>query len=184
PVGPGDEVAILPPVSGGADDGAVVPGGADLAALRARRHELQHADDAISYVRRVAQARADLARAEQRRRADGSHGDGRDITDGLRGVLADRLLGGGGPPRPPRPADDFSSDPRALALDERCARGGFGRLDELRDDELAALVADLDAFEADTSAERAAVHAELDMLTERLVDSYRDQYGGDAEEGD
>ena len=42
--------------------------------LRRRRHALQEADDAISYVRRVAQGRADLARAE----LDQRQGGGRD----------------------------------------------------------------------------------------------------------
>lgn len=184
-VGTADEVAILPPVSGGADDGRDDGERPSLDTVRARRAELQHADDAISYVRRVAQARADLARAEQRRRADGA-GDAADITGELRDVLSDRLLGAAGTGRPPRPAEDFSEDPRAVELDERCARSGFGRLDELGDEELAALIADLDEFESQTSAERVAVHGELDELTERLVETYRDQYGdaGAAEEGD
>lgn len=176
-VGADDEVAVLPPVSGGADEG----GPLDL--VRARRVELQTADDAISYVRRVAQARADLARAEQRRRA-GDADAGEDVTDGLRDVLADRLLGAAGANRPPRPVEDFSDDPRAVELDERCARLGFGRLDELDDGELAALIGDLDAFEHQASSERQAVHAELDALTEQLVESYRDRYAGaDDEDG-
>lgn len=174
-VGPDDEVAVLPPVSGGADNGpAELP--ADVAALRARRHELQHEDDVISFVRRVAQGRADLARAEQRRRAGGGDIGPADITDELRDVLADRLLAGAG--RPPRPAEEFSDDPRAVALDERCARLGFARLDELTDDELVALVGELDAEERRLSAERRDVFAELDGLTERLVEGYRDHYGG------
>ena len=37
----------------------------------ARRRELQELDDAVSYVRRVAQGRADLARAELARRGGG-----------------------------------------------------------------------------------------------------------------
>lgn len=171
-----DEVAVLPPVSGGAGDGS-----AELDDVRARRAELQTTDDAISYVRRVAQARADLARAEQRRRA-GADDVAEDITDGLRDVLADRLLGAGGANRPPRPIEDFSDDPRAIELDERCARLGFGRLDELSDDELAALVRDLDAYEQQTSNERQAVHAELDTLTELLVERYRDRYAGSTDE--
>jgi len=39
--------------------------------LRRRRRELQERDDAVSYVRRVAQGRADLARAELARREAG-----------------------------------------------------------------------------------------------------------------
>jgi molybdopterin converting factor small subunit len=175
-VGPGDEVAVLPPVSGGSDEG---PAGDDPGALetvRERRRELQARDDAISYVRRVAQARADLARAEQRRRAGGSE----DAELDLDGVLADRLLGGDG--RPPRPADDFSDDPRAVALDELCAERGFGRLAELADDDLQTLVEALERFEAQVSADRREVHAELDRLTDELVEGYRSQYEGRAGE--
>ena len=173
-----DEVAILPPVSGGADDDG------EFGVVRRRRQELQADDDALSYVRRVAQARADLTRAEQRRRSDptADGGDRSDITDDLRDVLADRLLGPSGPGRPPRPAEDFSDDHRARELDERCARLGFGRLDELTGDELAALLGALDEFEVKVSAERHAVHTELDSLTDRLVEGYRDQYAGQLDE--
>ena len=57
---------MLPPVSGGAGD-------VDATRRRAATSsgpppELQELDDAVSYVRRVAQGRADLARAELARR--------------------------------------------------------------------------------------------------------------------
>ena len=172
-VAPTDEIAVLPPVSGGSDAG--LP--AEIEDVRARRRELQALDDAISYVRRVAQARADLTRAEQARRA-GTVAD--DVA--LDEVLADRLLGGGD--RPPRPAEDFSDHPRAVELDERCARLGFARLDELTDDELAALADGLDEVERAASAERHHVHAELDSLTDTLVEGYRDRYEGTVDDED
>jgi molybdopterin converting factor small subunit len=181
-VGPADEVAVLPPVSGGSGDEAPT----SLDTVRDRRRALQERDDAISYVRRVAQARGDLARAEQERRAGSSGGTAggaaRDVAQDVGGVLAERLLGGDG--RPPRPAEDFSDDPRAVELDELCARLGFARLDELADAELADLVAALDRFETDVSADRHAVHAELDQLTDALVEGYRDRYEGVGREGD
>src|SRR6187200_2176131 len=43
-----------------------------LVELRALRARLQNDDDAVSYVRRLAQARLDLVQAEKRRRLDGS----------------------------------------------------------------------------------------------------------------
>ncbi len=148
----------------------------DLAALRARRHELQALDDAVSYVRRVAQGRADLARAELARRGSG---DAPSLTDDLAHVLGDRLLGGqdGGVGRPPRPADDFSDDPRSEELDRLCADHGFGRLEELDDDALGDLAEVLDAFEARVSGERRQVFEELDDLTDELVRRYREQAG-------
>ena len=139
--------------------------------LRERRRILQHLDDAVSYVRRVAQGRADLARAELARRTTGD--DGVELTDELRHVLGDRLLGQSD--RPPRPADDFSDDPRAEALDRLCAAHGFGRLAELEDTAIAELAGALDAFEGEVSSERHVVFAELDDLSEELVRRYREQ---------
>ena len=144
--------------------------------LRARRAELQTVDDAVSYVRRVAQGRADLARDALERSSD--DGDPTpvytrdDLQAGLRDVLADRLLAAGD--RPPRPAEDFSDHPLNGELDTICAGGGFSRLDRRRRGELESLVAALDAFEQRVSAQRRAVFAELDELTEELVNRYRD----------
>ena len=155
------------------------PGALDLTELRTRRRELQQLDDAVSYVRRVAQARADLARAELARRAGGE--PDRDLTDDLRGVLADRLLSGSD--RPPRPAEDFSEHPRAVELDRLCAEHGFGRLSELDPGEVAALADVLDDFERRVSAERHELFAELDGLTDELVRRYQDQGVPDGSDG-
>ena len=78
--------------------------GASLEELRHRRDELQALEDAVSYVRRVAQGRADLVRDAMELYSD--DGDPtpvyirRDLQSGLRHVLSDRLLAGG--ERPPR----------------------------------------------------------------------------------
>jgi hypothetical protein len=138
--------------------------------LRERRRTLQALDDAVSYVRRVAQGRADLARAELARRGTGGDAP---LTDELRHVLGDRLLGVSD--RPPRPAEDFSDHPRAEELDRLCAERGFGRLAELEDAAVAELAAALDAFEGEVSQERHALFAELDDLSEELVRRYREQ---------
>ena len=135
--------------------------------LKARRRELQDLDDAVSYVRRVAQGRADLARAELARRGVG---DGSELAADLRHVLGDHLLGTS--ERPPRPAEDQSDHPRAVELDLLCAEHGFGRLDELDDEAVTELAAALDAFEARVSDERRQVYAELDDLTDELVRRY------------
>lgn len=150
--------------------------------LRRRRAELQTADDAISYVRRVAQGRADLARDAIGRASDSADPTPvyarRDLEGELREVLADRLLGADG--RPPRPAEDFSGHPLADELDSICAARGFGRLDRLSVGELESLVAALDDFEQRVSAQRHDLHHRLDALTEELVIRYRVAQGGDA----
>ena len=73
--------------------------GLPLDELRAMRTTLQHEDDAVSYVRRLAQARLDLARAELRNRA--ATEDVSSITGELPSILSTQLTGG--PARPPRP---------------------------------------------------------------------------------
>jgi len=155
--------------------------GMPLEELRERRAELQRLDDAVSYVRRVAQGRADLARDALARSSD--DGDPTpvyirdDLQAGLREVLADRLLAAGD--RPPRPADDFSDHPLNAELDSLCAKHGFSRLDELDRRSLADLVGALDVFEQRVSAQRRTVFAELDELTDELVNRYRDTAGAD-----
>jgi hypothetical protein len=143
--------------------------------LRQRRAELQALDDAVSYVRRVAQGRADLARDALGRTSDDRDPTPvytrNDLQGELRDVLSDRLLGAEA--RPPRPAEDFSDHPLAGELDELCAANGFGRLDQLTTAELEQLVGALDDFERDVSVRRKAVFDELDAVTEELVDRYR-----------
>jgi len=65
----------------------------------------------------------------------------------------------------------------ATELDQLCADHGFGRLDELDDDELRSLAEALDRFERRVSGERQEVFAELDDLTDELVIRYREQAG-------
>jgi hypothetical protein len=149
--------------------------------LRRRRAELQTMDDAVSYVRRVAHGRADLARDAIGRSSDDADPTPvyarRDLHGELRDVLSDRLLGDQA--RPPRPAEDFSEHPLAVELDELCAANGFSRLDRLTTSELETLVAALDAFEQRVSAQRKAVYDELDVLTDELVVRYRAEQAGE-----
>ena len=148
--------------------------------LRRRRAELQSLDDAVSYVRRVAHGRADLARDAITRSSDDRDPTPvyarRDLHGELRDVLADRLLGDDA--RPPRPAEDFSSHPLSIELDEICAANGFSRLDRLTTAELEQLVGVLDTFEQRISAERRSVYDELDALTEELVVRLRAEQTG------
>jgi hypothetical protein len=147
------------------------PSELSLDELRRRRRVLQEQDDAVSYVRRVAQGRADLARAELARRESGAEAP--ELADDLRHVLGERLLGASD--RPPRPAEDFSDDPRAEQLDRLCAERGFGRLGELEDAAVAELATALEAFEGEVSDERRRLFAALDDLSEELVRRYREQ---------
>ncbi len=145
------------------------PGTLSLADLRALRQQLQLEDDAVSYARRVAQARLDLVKAEQLQRSDDD--DGID-SDDLRSVLSQHLTGG--PARPPRPTEDLSDHPLAVELDELCARLGFGHLKELDDAELSVLFEELASFEQRVSSDRRERFDRLDALSAELVRRYRD----------
>ena len=104
-----------------------------LTELRGLRQQLQLEDDAVSYARRVAQARLDIVKVEEVHRSDGTARPR--SADDLRAVLSQHLTGG--PARPPRPTEDLSDHPLAVELDELCARLGFGHLKELDDADLA-----------------------------------------------
>lgn len=145
------------------------PAELSLDELRTLRQRLQLEDDAVSYARRVAQARLDLVRAEARRRVDGVTPA---VDDELRTVLSSHLTGG--PARPPRPTEDLSDHPLAVELDEICATNGLGRLKSLGDADLAALTEAIAAFETKVSSDRRDRFERLDALSAELVRRYRD----------
>jgi hypothetical protein len=145
------------------------PSALPLPDLRALRAGLQHEDDVVSYVRRLAQARLDLVRAEMRHRADG---DDKNISGELPKILGTHLTGG--PARPPRPADDFSDHPLALALEVLCDECGSTDLSAMSAGELADYAARLHQFEQDRSHERKDLFARIDALSAELVRRYRD----------
>ena len=145
------------------------PGTLALDDLRALRTALQHEDDAISYVRRLAQARLDLLRAELHNR---SVGDEKNITGELPAILGAHLTGG--QPRPPRPADDFSHHPLALELEELCSDAGSTDLPSMNGDELIDYLARLHQFEQLRSQERKELFVRIDALSAELVRRYRD----------
>jgi len=143
------------------------PSELSLPELRSLRQQLQQEDDAVSYARRVAQARLDLVKAETLRRTAAS-----DASDDLRTVLSQHLTGG--PARPPRPTEDLSDHPLAVELDELCAEGGLGHIKELDDAQLAELAAAIGEFERRVSSDRRERFDRLDALSAELVRRYRD----------
>jgi len=148
-----------------------LPDPADLSLddLRNLRQQLQLEDDAVSYARRVAQARLDLVKAEASHRAE--HSDAM-VDEELRTVLSSHLTGG--PARPPRPTEDLSDHPLAVELDELCASNGLGRLKSLDDAELVVLTDAISVFESRVSSDRRARFDQLDALSAELVRRYRD----------
>ena len=151
------------------DSPTVDPSALSLAELRAMRAALQADDDAISYVRRLVQARLDLVLAEQNRRVSG---DSRDVSEDLPAILGRHLTGG--PARPPRPTEDASEHPLAIELDELCTGLGANHVTELDDAQLQQLSSSLEAFEQARSQERRDLFGRLDALSAELVRRYRD----------
>ncbi|MEO8264683.1 MAG: ABC transporter substrate-binding protein [Ilumatobacteraceae bacterium] len=139
-----------------------------LVELRALRAKLQNDDDAVSYVRRLAQARLDLVQAEKRRRIDG----GTESLDELPSILSTHLTGGA--PRPPRPAEDFSSHPLAEEFDALLDHAGDNDLSSLSADELVSYADALHEFEQARSHERRELFTRIDELSAELVRRYRD----------
>ncbi|MEQ1873600.1 MAG: ABC transporter substrate-binding protein [Ilumatobacteraceae bacterium] len=137
--------------------------------LRALRADLQQQDDVVSYVRRLAQARLDFVRAEMRNRAEGTE---RDITDEIPHILGTHLTGGAA--RPPRPADDFSTHPLAVELEELCDDACSTDLPAMSHEELATYASRLHDFEQLRSNERRDLFVRLDALSAELVRRYRD----------
>jgi hypothetical protein len=145
------------------------PTSLSLDELRSLRQRLQLEDDAVSYARRVAQARLDLVQAEARHRTEQSDVV---VDEELRTVLSSHLTGG--PARPPRPTEDLSDHPLAIELDELCATNGLGRLKTLDDAQLVALTEVIAEFEAKVSSDRRERFDQLDALSAELVRRYRD----------
>lgn len=146
------------------------PRALSLSELRELRNRLQAEDDEVSYVRRVAQARVDLVRAEQHRRERGEVTE--DLPSELRVVLSTHLTGGA--PRPPRPVEHLAENALADELDAVCAQHGFSRLEELGPDELETLEHELTAFERRVSDDRRGRYDRLDALSAELVRRYRE----------
>ena len=88
-------------------DNAIEPEELALDELRSLRSQLQHDDDALSYVRRLVQARLDLVLSERQHRISGLERS--DVTEDLRAILGEHLVASdSGLPRPPRPTEDAS----------------------------------------------------------------------------
>ena len=145
------------------------PASLSLDELRSLRQQLQLEDDAVSYARRVAQARLDLVKAEARHRTVQSDVV---VDEELRTVLSSHLTGG--PARPPRPTEDLSDHPLAVELDELCSANGLGRLKSLDDAQLVTLTEAIAEFETKVSSDRRDRFDQLDALSAELVRRYRD----------
>lgn len=147
------------------------PNAMTTAELRSARANLQMQEDVISFVRRMAQGRCDLARDEQRRRVDGTSASGMSVVD-IANVFGQEH--GGGSSRPPRETNISADHELVVELERLCERVGFGELRTLDDDALESVIAEIEKFELARSAERKSLFAKIDALTTELVKRYKD----------
>lgn len=145
------------------------PAHMSLDELRAERDRLRRIEDAVSFVRRLAQGRIDLVVAVVNSRRDGTG----EVS------VADIVRSGVGPApgtgsaRPPRETDVEADHPLLVEFEALCDRLGFDDMAESSTDRLDALEAGLRTFEAEQSEIRRTLFSRIDALTAELVERYK-----------
>ncbi len=148
---------------------AVEPSDLSLAELRSERDRLRQIEDAVSFVRRLAQGRIDLVVAVLNSRRDGTG----EVS------LSDIVRSGVGPApgtgsaRPPRETNVEANHPLLMEFEALCERLGFDDMSESSTEALEALEAGLRAFEAQQSEIRRNLFTRIDGLTAELVERYK-----------
>lgn len=148
-----------------------------LVEIRQQRNELQAKEDAVSFTRRMAQGRLDIANDELRRRADKSPIT-ESVTSNLAGIFGQEH--GGGSARPPRETSVSPDHVLVLELERLCEDIGFGSIRTLDDESVKQIAASLLEFEIQRSAERRQLFDQIDELTVELIRRYKDD-GPDVE---
>ncbi len=140
-----------------------------LPELRAERDALRSEEDAVSFVRRLAQGRIDLVAAVRFHRESGGAGS-----------VADIIRSGVGPApstgssRPPRDTEVAADHPLVDEFDGLCESLGFDDMADLDDTALVRLADGLISFESRLSNRRRELFDRIDSLTAELVRRYRD----------
>ena len=112
------------------------PASLTLPELRSLRTELQNEEDAVSFVRRLAQGRLDVVREEKQKRGTGKSLDAQ--PEQLAAVFGQQQ--GGGSARPPRDTEVPAHHPRLAELTTLCDTFHFADYAELSSAELDALI--------------------------------------------
>jgi hypothetical protein len=151
--------------------------------LRSARGELQEAEDAVSYVRRVVQGRLDIVGAERERRsgsADGGSGSSGEehgsIVEDLPGILADPAHSGRGAGTgrlPMHLGPGAGADALVAEVDREVDPNRLMELDTISDAELGSLTDALASIERQLSDQRHQLHQRLDALQAEMVRRYR-----------
>jgi hypothetical protein len=142
-----------------------------LIEIRQQRSDLQAQEDAISFVRRMAQGRLDIAKDEQLRRLDNTP-VASTVTSNLAEIFGQEH--GGGSARPPRETTVSPDHVLVRDLERLCEDIGFGSLRTLDSESLDQIIESLSAFENQRSTERRQLFDRIDALTVELVRRYKD----------
>lgn len=189
-VGPRDEVAVLPPVSGGADGYDPAPmdlfervtaegylGDVKVRSLddiRSLRRECQRVEANLSYLRRLAQGRIDMVADAAARSALGEPvANLGDVIAHLPESLGERIMG----TTRGRLTESLGPEPDPTItdkLDAVCDPDTIASLPSLSTAELAELRDRLVAFEREVSDRRKQVFELLDTLSGELARRYRE----------
>lgn len=146
-----------------------------LGEVRSHRRELQNEEDAVSFVRRLAQGRLDLVLDEERRRAVGGPESDKSVTERLAEVFGQQH--GGGSARPPRETTVSPDHELLVQLDTLCDEFQFADLENLGDGDLGSLRDALKMFEHMCSGKRHELFEQIDALTAELVKRLREGGG-------
>jgi hypothetical protein len=144
----------------------------DLADLRAMRRDVEQEEADLSYVRRLLQGRMDIIRAEQARRSGGS-ADDQHIVEHLAKILADAGRNDHGLGRF-LSVEPSRVDEHRRAVEQVVADADVSDVEARSDDELAAALQRLEAYEADVSAHRRRVQDVMDRCTREVARRYKD----------
>lgn len=142
--------------------------------VRARRAAATEVETGLSYLRRLIQGRLDIVAAERDRRAAGqAEGDVSDLVERLAGILSDHVRAPG-MGRLPSTIGPGEVDESLLAeLDRLVPPEDLAHLGNLSDDELEAIVSQVDRLEQDVSRRRKALFDVIDRLQAEIVRRYR-----------
>ncbi len=138
--------------------------------LRQMRAECSDLENALSYVRRLAQGRLDLLRAETNERSSGSGATLSDLVDHLPDVLSEGVRG----PASGRVNQDLDPprnlvDPLVAELDSSVSAATMSAVVEIGDEELSAAVVALRRFEDRLSTARHQLHETIDSINNDLA---------------
>jgi len=137
------------------------------------RAECQQVEVVLSYLRRLAQGRLDIVADELRRRTDGgAPSDMHGLVERLPEILAEHVTSPG-PGRLPTYFEPGELEGVTAQLDAIVDTAALAELPELTDDDVRGVVTRLTELEHTVSAQRRALHENIDALQAELTRRYK-----------